>query len=287
MSIMIGVISYLPNNKELREKRLKVRKIQSEWLKHTFPDKEIFVVAQNYTKNELLSYETNILLNEGIGVGNARNILIDKFYQSDFSHLMILDDDVTIYDYYNPIEFIYDLDKNPERYSNLDVILASTPQYNAFKKDMFKDKYNRTHFKFTKNSPYWANEIVIFKKFNEPFYYDDINAWHVEDADMNIRLMKNGYKVYVANFLQMKVLLSCDGNNSVVFEGNRSEKEIELRLHLAERYNIPVKGNTVQFKKALDDWGVKYDTPIYIKRITDYEFPKNLIPKEKESKKLF
>jgi len=288
MSLMIGVISYLPENEQLRQKRLIARNKQAIWLKDNFPNKTVHVIAQCYKRNELIDYEHNILFDSGIGVGGARNVLIDMFYQSDYTHLLIMDDDLVLYDYYNPIEFLNDLDNNPMKYNDLDVILSSTPQYNAFKKDMFNDKYNTDYFKFSKRSPYFSNEFVIFKKFNKPVYYDDINAWHIEDADMNIRLMREGYKVYVADFMQMKVFLGCDENNSVVFDKGRSNVEIELRINLAKRYNIPIKGKTVQFKKAVDSWGINYTTPIYIKRPTRYNFPENLIPKEKnERKQLF
>lgn len=291
--LMIGVISYLPKDEVLRQKRLKARHKQAEWLHELFPNKTVNVVAQCYQQDELLDYENNIVYEQGIGPARARNVLLKMFYESDYDHILFLDDDIAFYDYYNPLEFLNDLDTNPDKYSYFDTILSNMPQFVPFKKQMYKDPMTKTHFKFTWESPNWGGGLIIFSKSIKGIYFDDTikNGNEAEDADMFTKLMFNGYKVYVAHSLQMKLLLPSSGTKSTLFtSGNdaRLNAERQQRLNLAKKYGIAVEGLNVKFKETLKSKHLDVPTPVYYPRLTNYEIPEKLIPKEKQDKnKLF
>ena len=148
MSVMIGVISYLPNN-ELRTQRLKAARTQIEWLNTLFTEPQITVVAQAYNDSECDYEGVNYIRYEnGIGAGKARNVILKMFYESDYDWLFLLDDD-TILDYkYHYENFIEELSNNEKKFSGIDAVSAIEPEYHPYKKLNYEDKGNLTHFKF-------------------------------------------------------------------------------------------------------------------------------------------
>ena len=107
MSVLIGIISYLPNN-ELRQQRLTASRLQIEWLNKLLPNEKIISVCQNYKADELPWHET-IQFADGIGAGKARNIILTEFYNSDYDWLFLCDDDTIAYDYYHYDNFMREI----------------------------------------------------------------------------------------------------------------------------------------------------------------------------------
>ena len=109
---MIGIISYLPNDKKLRDVRKKNHLKQLQWLVNLFPNETINIVAQGYQDSDLFPYKTinYIRFAEGIGSTESRNILLRQFYKdNDDEYLFLLDDDVLSYPYYDADTLIYDI----------------------------------------------------------------------------------------------------------------------------------------------------------------------------------
>ena len=97
MSIIIGQISYLPNN-ELRTKRFEAARTQIEWLHKVLPNVKILSVCQNYTQDEcdMLGSDVYLSYDTPIGAGKARNKILEKFYNSDYDWLFLCDDDTML-----------------------------------------------------------------------------------------------------------------------------------------------------------------------------------------------
>lgn len=96
MKICIGIISYLPDNKKIREKR--VEKLKQLILKcDQLFNLPILVITQNWKdinieSNNLIKYNYN----QPLGIMQARNILREKFLDSPYDYIILLDDDSEI-----------------------------------------------------------------------------------------------------------------------------------------------------------------------------------------------
>ena len=118
MSILIGQVSYLPNN-ELRTKRLEAARFQIEWLNKLLPQVKIVSVAQAYNASD---YVDGVFYHEyenGIGAGPARNVILKEFYNSDYDWLFLCDDDTVLYPHYSADEFIKDIAFNVEKFDKI------------------------------------------------------------------------------------------------------------------------------------------------------------------------
>lgn len=180
MSIMIGQISYLPDN-ELRTKRLTSARTQLEWFNKVLPNAKIISVCQAYTELECdVEGVEYMRFSKGIGAGNARNVLLNIFYNSDYDWLFLCDDDTIAYPYYNYENFFEEMSNNIDKFSKLDAISAIEPEYHPYKKLNFEDKGNLTHYKFEPrelNSGSATSFIRNIKKYYHlELYYPETDA---------------------------------------------------------------------------------------------------------------
>ena len=136
MSIVFGVISYLPDN-NIRDKRLKAHYIQMEWLSRVLPNIPTVRVYQNWREDKIPNAPTaNDIVktfNVGIGPSRARNIILEYFYASNFDWLMLCDDDSYLYDYYEPEMFLEEISET-DKFNYLGIIVPLNPRVTPFKK---------------------------------------------------------------------------------------------------------------------------------------------------------
>lgn len=205
MSLMIGVISYLPNSPKVRDKRIKAVSKQMSWLHSVYPNHKVNVVAQNYHENELLDYPyiNYDRYSEGIGAGPARNVILEKFYRSDCDFLLLCDDDSICYDYYEYKNFMHHIAEQPSDFNHIDSVIPVEPEYYPFKKSVYEDKYNLDYYKF---KPRYINSgaAIIFlrninKYYGKELYFNNIDANKGEgreDIDFTIRWIIEGFTCY-------------------------------------------------------------------------------------------
>lgn len=131
---MLGVISYLPSEPDLRATRIAMIERALENNRKLFRDEDMkVVVAQNFTPEELKMYEGfEIIEAEPLGAAKARNIILDKFEASEEPFLWLMDDDVTFYDYYGFSKLIKEF-KHNEALRKVDIITFFDPRMSGFR----------------------------------------------------------------------------------------------------------------------------------------------------------
>ena len=82
MKILIGILSYLPEDEKVRQKRLNYHNKQLDELKQYYPTAYIYCVYQQYKdteipKDKINEYKT---FDKGIGVSSARNEILKYYY---------------------------------------------------------------------------------------------------------------------------------------------------------------------------------------------------------------
>lgn len=94
-NIVIGIISYFPEEEPLRTNRINRFERLLDKLKQLFKDIPITVVAQNW-KNYKPKYKLDVRQYEKLGILKARKTLRENFLSSEFNNIITLDDDCII-----------------------------------------------------------------------------------------------------------------------------------------------------------------------------------------------
>lgn len=294
MSVMIGVISYLPNT-SIRNQRMTACCKQIDWLHELFTDTKIHVVAQNYDIGEyidddLIEYEK---YPEGIGAGSARNKILEKFYNSDYDWLFLCDDDTILDNKYSYQNFIHDIVNNPDKFKGIDAVSAVEPEYHPYKKLNYEDKKNLTHYKFEPrelNSGSATSIIRNIKKYyGKELYYPNTDASKGEgreDMEMLFSWLKADLTWYTMNTMIRKSL--CFDKSSIFGDDTKARDKILIKCldSICERYSKDgicrgVNGQ-VTWKKFNERYN-KSQKVLYIRRDKFIEFEDNVIPKPKKS----
>ena len=294
MSIMIGQISYLPNN-ELRTKRLEAARTQIEWLHKVLPNVKILSVCQNYTQDEydMLGSDMYLSYDTPIGAGKARNKILEKFYNSDYDWLFLCDDDTILDDKYHYENFIEELSNNEKKFSGIDAVSAIEPEYHPYKKLNYEDKGNLTHFKFEPrelNSGSATSFIRNIKKFyGKEIYFPNIDANKGEgreDMEMLFSWLKAGLTWYNMDTMIRKSL--CFDKSSIFGADTKKRDKILMKCldSICERYAEDGISRGINGQITWKNFNERYNKSqkvLYIKRDKPIEFEDNVIPKPKKS----
>ena len=294
MSIMIGQISYLPNN-ELRTKRFEAARTQIEWLHKVLPNVKITSVLQNYTDAEgnLIKSDNIIGFSNPIGAGKARNLILEKFYNSDYDWLFLCDDDTILDDKYHYENFIEELSNNEKKFSGIDAVSAIEPEYHPYKKLNYEDKGNLTHFKFEPrelNSGSATSFIRNIKKFyGKEIYFPNIDANKGEgreDMEMLFSWLKAGLTWYNMDTMIRKSL--CFDKSSIFGADTKKRDKILMKCldSICERYAEDGISRGINGQITWKNFNERYNKSqkvLYIKRDKPIEFEDNVIPKPKKS----
>ena len=294
MSIMIGQISYLPNN-ELRTKRFEAARTQIEWLHKVLPNVKITSVLQNYTdaESDLIKSDNIIGFSNPIGAGKARNLILEKFYNSNYDWLLLCDDDTILDDKYHYENFIEELSNNEKKFSGIDAVSAIEPEYHPYKKLNYEDKGNLTHFKFEPrelNSGSATSFIRNIKKFyGKEIYFPNINANKGEgreDMEMLFSWLKAGLTWYNMDTMIRKSL--CFDKSSIFGADTKKRDKILMKCldSICERYAEDGISRGINGQITWKNFNERYNKSqkvLYIKRDKPIEFEDNVIPKPKKS----
>ena len=291
---MIGQISYLPNN-ELRTKRFEAARTQIEWLHKVLPNVKITSVLQNYTdaERDLIKSDNIIGFSNPIGAGKARNLILEKFYNSNYDWLFLCDDDTILDDKYHYENFIEELSNNEKKFSGIDAVSAIEPEYHPYKKLNYEDKGNLTHFKFEPrelNSGSATSFIRNIKKFyGKEIYFPNIDANKGEgreDMEMLFSWLKAGLTWYNMDTMIRKSL--CFDKSSIFGSDTKKRDKILMKCldSICERYAEDGISRGINGQITWKNFNERYNKSqkvLYIKRDKPIEFEDNVIPKAKKS----
>lgn len=315
MSICIGIISYMPDDWDKRKVRLKQHQEQLAWLDRVLPEKPMLVVAQKYHDYEVedcqrLYPHTVIRHEEGIGPARARDELLKVFYKSDYDHLLILDDDATVYPYYCCEDIFKEIDENPDKFAKIDAFCTQHPRYLPFKERIYQDKRNLTDWKFTRRPPNTGAQIAVLRNIKK---YKDIEVYHQagvmdalkegetdfsqlasEDVAFHLDWIRQGLNYYTLEVLQLKESTV----HSTIFSEKTEERVqqekilIENFVKRNQEYGLEIRNGKINWRKVFG-YIDKTLSVYYVSRISPLEgFAENLIPKkmlqrEKDKRRLF
>ena len=302
--MFIGIISYFPDS-EFREKRKQVHYEQIKWLKELYGnEQEINVVAQNYHEDDYLEGINYVKSEKPLGATRCRNILLEKFYDTDNDYILMLDDDTLIYPYYKMDILMKEFQTKPEKYiKDIDMVVANYPAYQPFKQAMYDDPKNKTCYKFIPKPHIVGMALMFFKNLRK--YYDKKMFFNenmvlppdfqltMEDTEFGIACMIEGLKCYQVCGLITK---SPNWSISTVYtdEDKRldiNKKSIEFIIDKYKDYGIirreygrmDTKYFNKKYHKALPVLYINREEPI---EFTEKEIP-DKVKKEKLKRRLF
>ena len=293
-SLLVGIISYLPNDPTLRAKRTTAVRFQCDWLNNVLPLNKKLVVAQNYGTDEVLhSGNYDYIYAEPLGAGEARNVILRRFYSSEYDWLLLLDDDTVIDDKYSPNNFIDDIQKYSHRFDEckIQAISAVQPEYHPYKKQNYDDKNNLDYYKFTPRelSSGSATSLIrnVVKLGGQGVYYPDVNANKgegLEDVEFLLQWLLEGYTWYDMNTWIRKSLC---WNDSTIWKSR--EADHNLLLHnldmVCEKYGKYGLHRDINGKVTWSEFNNHYNhslKTIYVKRTIPIQYDDSTIPKVKK-----
>lgn len=291
---MIGIISYLPDDLAVRKKRTASIEKQIQWLRSVLGNEPIIVCAQNYKTGDYShdSAVEYVNFSSGIGPARARNEILKRFYRSSDSCLLLLDDDNTMYPYYDYEELFKNLYYQFDNFGDIDFVCCVDPAREAFKATLFNNQYSKDYYILKRASINCCPNVMFlrnFSKFGRPqIFYDDSYVVgkdpeaFSEDLDFVSQLIVGGNKCYQClNFIKRPLAYA----NSTLFSKKENQtSHSRLIVKFADRWSsrgIKYEGklNTSEFMRRYN----LADSFKYIKRSKRYSFPDNLIPEGNEA----
>ena len=280
---MIGIISYLPNDEKIRSKRLLKCKELINFINRMLPGEPIHIVAQNYTENDFRYFGNDDLLflkyGGGIGCANAGNVILEKFYNSSDDVLLLSDDDIKNYDYYEIKELwtkLYYGEIDSDFTVGLDSALSPFKEMNI-KEDVENTFTFRPITKICAPNIYFMKNLK--KKYGKEIYYSQklIDSDCAEDLGFICELLQENFKMFCCiNWIKCGAL----GNHYSVLNDTNNVKELttwhsnlvkNLNLYIEQKYGVDV---STLFKNK-----IKYGK-FKIKRLVKYELSENDIPEK-------
>lgn len=288
--MQIGIISYLPSEVAIREKRKSFISAQLSWLRGIFPmTKPITVVAQGYNEEDYHHDfgEMEYIESNPVGPAEARNILLRKFYKTDDDYFLLLDDDFALYDYYDGDNLLREIESNPKKFIGLlDMIVGNNPVYLPFKKKNWADRKNISlYWKFKRTQINSGMPIAVVKnaaKYFEKMYFFNQGVQFHEDIDFTIQWVMGGHNRYQCEQWQYRDL---GHTASTIFTKERKEEKQWFYNTISSYPSSwglikPIPGGGVKMDFTyINKRNVSLQTG-YIKREKPFEFTEKEMPKE-------
>lgn len=298
MSIVFGVISYLPDN-NIRDKRLKAHYTQMEWLSRVLPNIPTVRVYQNWREDKIPNAPTADdivkMFNVGIGPSRARNIILEYFYASNFDWLMLCDDDSYLYNHYEPEMFLEEISET-DKFNYLGIIVPLNPRVTPFKKANYEPA-KKGLYVFTRDNLLNEHPVMFIPNITKLGYssiyfdaefYEKHNSY--EDVLFALRWVYSGHKFYQ---LESLILKSQELDNSSIYGDRTVSKQNRLKVKddalraLSQQLNIPLVSRNgsiaLDMKAVPNTTHTKYAIP----RKRPIEFKESEVPNTSTQRKLF
>lgn len=293
---LIGIISYLPQDVKLRSTRVKTHIKQLNQINTLYPDADVLQISQQYTIEEAETCR-KVLNNDRrevsadmygkLGANGARNTILRQFYNSEYKFLMLLDDDSSLYPYYDAKNFMNDLCsyKYPDQ---LGLIRPLIPTMTPFKKQNYKIKnVVETHWVLRSSVGLAPFGIFILNNLNRvfgktPLFNENMNPANCEgydDYDFILTLRELNVPSHTCNQIVANPL---DAHSSVCVDGEEARRKNHAE-NIVQTYR---RHPNLRIKYSVHDGRVKSDVTklsswpsVYVPRQHPYSFEQSMVPK--------
>lgn len=284
---MIAFISYLPDDEKLRSFRLNSFINVLNFWRNLFPEEIFYVVDQNYQdddKNLIVDNRLQwISYPKGIGPAAARNVLLKTFYESSDTWLILSDDDVVLYDYYDIKTLLTDIYSGKCDNYPMDLIVPLSPQIRPFKEKLIKESVDKFFIFQPCTLTDIPNLLFLRNTENQIFYDENLLDQNIpEDASFIASQVASGNKCVIC-LCAVKKNLALD--NSTIYPDESSDDPVFHRLlnqnldkYISDKYGVIKSQFTKYYSKA---------RPFKISRSHDYKIPDNLLNiKKRQQRKI-
>ena len=180
---------------------------------------KVVILAQDYNSKDFLEHnDIRYILGPEDRIlrpGEARNILLKDFYESDVDFAIFADNDSILYDHCDGEHFVENINKNWEKYSHVDMAMPINPRNEPFNKRYREEKdlyFNNHVFKKTSNCKgslfFLKNVLKYYQKsiYNAEEYnlHTDGGILGGEDGDLALQFIAQGLGVYKFENLVLK-----------------------------------------------------------------------------------
>ena len=258
----VYIISYLPDDPDLRASRLEKHRVQ---LAYWMPKAQVIVYAQNYKDKSDFTDGVTYLINEGAlkRPGPARNECLKHFYGSFDDFTVIMDDDIVLYSgekYMDSDDLLDKLRKiDISEFNRIDIFEPLNPTQSPFTK-MYQDEASifAESFWFKAKAAISGQSVFIKNlskhKPDKVVYYQDLhdengNIIMGEDVLFGLDAIKKG----LCCFTLMNAVRKDMGwslSTWATDEEKRKKAFSQLKDILIE-YGIPQKGDNMDWSKFL------------------------------------
>lgn len=210
------IISWFGDD-EKKPKRKEYHTNQVEWMLEK--GLNLVILAQEYSEEDYVQDSRVRYINGPtdriLTPGQARNVLLQDFYESDKDFAIFADNDSILYDHGDGRGFVKHINDNWSRYNLIDMAIPVNPANEPFnkkfseKKDLFDNNHVFTRTSNCKGSLFFLRNLK--KHYNKEIYnagiYDvneDGGIIGGEDGDLALQFIANGLGVYKFENLILK-----------------------------------------------------------------------------------
>lgn len=221
----------------------------------------------------------------------SRNDALNSFYSSDSDFLVLFDYDTVLKPYYDAYSFVRDLSEMEwMEYHNIGVIRSLVPSLAPFKRHNYKLKEIVERAWLLEPSVAVSPSSLLVvpnvkKKMGQEVYFDEYNSsvsLGYESYDFVLSLVELGVPSYVCRQLVTSSPLESKETRLV-----RKERHAQnVVMTYARHPNLRVRSEVVDNKVKSDVKKLNIKETEWVPRQRKYTFELNLVPKEKEKRKV-
>ena len=178
MKKCIGIISWLPDDPTLRQTRLNsLNKTLSKVFK--LFDLPVIIIAQNWQDSDVNLNDNCIIYRyDKLGILNARKKLREKFLESEYEYLIMLDDDCYI-EGTSAAQYLQHIDNNPNK-----AVIIYPNNFKLFA--ISKSLYNEVPLIDVDPEKGECNEDYVYYQLLLSCYYDKIRV--IDEKYINLKI---------------------------------------------------------------------------------------------------
>lgn len=253
----IYIISYLGQDDETIQNRMRMHRNQLDFANRQ--KLNAVVLSQNY-KREYYQTDATYIDHYGhvLRFGEARNILLEHFYNSDDDYAVFADNDCYLYQgqKYGHNDVFADTFRNiPLRnLEHIDLFTALNPKNVPFTKDLENNaRLYQTHWSFV--PAYIAQGLFVLKNlkkfYNTEIYFDnafvkpDRSILACEDQDFPIQIIHKGYGTYMCK----NIIMKDESTTSTWTVQDREIKRLQTKEghdFISRKFNLPIQTESKQ-----------------------------------------